>query len=405
MLNRYLIVTIIGICSHYSLFMYQYVTKCDTIYTIRQARRVSANRWELSAVTYFRLNAPARSRLFTVAAYSAAHFIVDFACAFFIFSALSSAPDWRLHLLMYNFCAFAMQMPLGVLADRVNRNALIASLGCLLIAAAYFAPGLPLMAVLAAGLGNGMFHIGAGIDVMNVSDGKAGALGVFVSPGAFGVYFGTILGKGGYVLAVPVLLALAASAGLIFVLSRNKGAEHRGNAPFSLEGAANPSTLIAACCFFLVVCLRSYAGLSFSFPWKSAGNWGVILVCAVVLGKTAGGFASDRFGAVRTTCVSLGAAAALFLFARTPAAGVAAMFLFNMTMPVTLWGMAARLFPGAKGFAFGLLTFALFAGYLPVYLGAAPPYGEAWPFALAGALSLALLWAGFAAAKHGKAKP
>ena len=38
-------------------------------------------------------------------------------------------------------------------------------------------------------------------------------------------------------------------------------------------------------------------------------------------------------------------------------------------MPLTLYG-AARLLPGAKGFAFGLLTFALFLGFLPVYAGA-----------------------------------
>ena len=47
---------------------------------------------------------------------------------------------------------------------------------------------------------------------------------------------------------------------------------------------------------------------------------------------------------------------------------LAAVFLFNMTMPLTLWA-AARLLPGAKGFSFGLLTFGLFLGFLPVCLG------------------------------------
>ena len=64
-----------------------------------------------------------------------------------------------------------------------------------------------------------------------------------------------------------------------------------------------------------------------------------------------------------------------------------------MTMPVTLWA-AARALPGAKGFAFGLLTFALFLGYLPAYLG--------WPslltgpaaYACAALLSLVILWFG-----------
>jgi FSR family fosmidomycin resistance protein-like MFS transporter len=48
--------------------------------------------------------------------------------------------------------------------------------------------------------------------------------------------------------------------------------------------------------------------------------------------------------------------------------------------------------PGAKGFTFGLLTFALFLGFLPSWLG--------WPglltgpvsYALVALVSLALLW-------------
>ena len=36
-----------------------------------------------------------------------------------------------------------------------------------------------------------------------------------------------------------------------------------------------------------------------------------------------------------------------------------------MTMPVTL-GALARLLPGVKGFAFGMLTLALFAGLVPI---------------------------------------
>ena len=59
----------------------------------------------------------------------------------------------------------------------------------------------------------------------------------------------------------------------------------------------------------------------------------------------------------------------LFWFADSPYAGVAAIFLFNMSMPMTLCALARRM-PGCKGFSFGLLTFALFLGFLPVGLGA-----------------------------------
>ncbi|MDR0324504.1 MAG: hypothetical protein LBI19_00225 [Oscillospiraceae bacterium] len=299
-----------------------------------------------------------------VTVYSAAHFFIDFACAFLMFRSITAAPDWALCILLYNFCAFALQMPLGILADKWSRNYITAAAGCIFVCAAYGLTAAPIIAAAAAGVGNAMFHIGGGIDVLNVSKGKSGALGVFVSPGALGVYFGTVLGKGDSPLAVPILLALLAAAGLIAALCR---AVPR-NAPFSLGGGniSRKILLAIALGLFLIVCLRSYVGLTLDFPWKSAGYWGTALLCATVLGKTAGGFIADRFGAVRVGFLALGLAAALFLFPSVPAAGVGAMLLLNVTMPVTLWGMV-KLFPNAKGFAFGLLTFALFIGFLPVY--------------------------------------
>ena len=58
---------------------------------------------------------------------------------------------------------------------------------------------------------------------------------------------------------------------------------------------------------------------------------------------------------VRYNHKSAGLAALLYFGAGIPVCGTLAVFLFNMTMPITLWA-AARLLPGAKGFAFGLLT-------------------------------------------------
>ena len=334
-----------------------------------------------------------RKQFFMVSTYAMAHFLVDFACAFLVFRAVSSSPDRYLGILLYNFCAFAAQMPIGVLADRIGRNYLFAILGCALTAAGYGFASIPLAAVIIIGLGNGLFHIGGGVDVLNISGERAAALGVFVSPGAFGVYFGTLLGRGIFLPASPVAVALIAAAALIFASRRIQGGEYPGNATFSLGGSTYPNAFLAVLCFFLVVCLRSYMGTVFDFPWKSSGHWGVVLVCAVVFGKIAGGFIADKFGAAKTTCVSLAIAALLFFILNVPTAGVLSFFLFNMTMPITLWAMA-RAFPGAKGFAFGLLSFGLFIGFLPVYLGVYLPYGASWPFSAAAIASLLLLWAG-----------
>ena len=316
-----------------------------------------------------------------------------------MFRFVAGTPDAWLGLLLYNFFAFAVQMPIGILADKINRNFLFACAGLLLVAITYGFPGLALFAAAVLGLGNGMFHIGGGLDVLNISDEKSAYLGIFVSPGAMGVYLGTVLGKSEGAYAGPLLFALAAAAFGILLLQRSKGGFRSGNAEFSLKGAGKGGVLAAAACLFLVVCLRSYVGMSLAFPWKSVGSWAIILVLAVVLGKTLGGFASDRFSAEKTAVFSLLAAALLFLFSGSPLPGLAAVLLFNMTMPITLRAIA-NIFPGAKGFSFGLLTFALFLGFLPIYMGVDLPPETWWIFALAAVLSLLLLMTGLRRARQ-----
>ena len=325
-----------------------------------------------------------------LALYSLSHFWVDLSCALLVFRAFRGEADWAVLLLAYNFCAFAMQMPLGALADRLDRNGVLAALGCVLVAGAYLLP-LPMEAVVAAGMGNALFHLGGGLDVLNGSEKRCAALGVFVSPGALGLSVGTLWGKGsGVPLAVgPAVLLLLANA--ILLLCRwTLGSLRSGNAPYDTAAPAGRWPVVP---LFLVVVLRSYMGMHQSFPWKGTGAWALALTAALVLGKCAGGFLADRIGAIRASNLSLGLAAALYLLSALPLPGTLAVFLFNMTMPITLWAVA-RAMPGAKGFTFGLLTFALFLGALPLWLGWPNLLGG--PAACAGVslVSLGLLWLG-----------
>lgn len=323
-----------------------------------------------------------------LALYSLAHFWVDLSCAFLAFRALHRGADFALCLLLYNFCAFALQMPLGLLADKLDRNGAVAAAGCALTALAYL-PLPSLAAAVTAGLGNALFHLGGGLDVLNGSEKRAWALGIFVSPGALGLYIGTAWGRG----ASPALwlgpLGLLLLAGAILWLCRRSfGSLRSGNAPVDLNAAGGYGRFVP---LFLVVVLRSYMGMNQSFAWKGTGQWALVLTLALVLGKTAGGFAMDCLGPRSASVWSLLLAAGLYLVSCWPPAGVLAVFLFNMTMPVTLWAVA-RVMPGAKGFTFGLLTFALFLGYLPSYLGWPSLLAGPWAYAAVSLLSLALLW-------------
>ena len=70
-----------------------------------------------------------KSRL---ALYGLAHFWVDLSCAALLLGTLSGEGDFQRQLLVYNFCAFALQMPLGVLADWWGRPAALGAAGCVL---------------------------------------------------------------------------------------------------------------------------------------------------------------------------------------------------------------------------------------------------------------------------------
>jgi FSR family fosmidomycin resistance protein-like MFS transporter len=265
-----------------------------------------------------------------VAVYALTHFLVDFACAFLIFRSFDSSENLYISFLIYNFCAFALQMPLGLLADKFNKNALCAVCGCILVASAFGFTAIPAASAVLAGVGNGLFHVGGGIDVLNASHGKAGALGVFVSPGALGIFLGKLLGKQSVVPEILVIPVVLAASTLILLLRFKKGKSFAsGNAPLAFGRAGAPVALAAAACLFLVVCMRSYVGMTLSFPWKGEWYWSWVLVFAVVLGKTAGGFLADRFGATGTSVVSLALSAALFLLPDIPLAGVAALFLYD----------------------------------------------------------------------------
>lgn len=323
----------------------------------------------------------------TLAVCSAAHFLVDFSCAFLLFHRFQGGLGWAELLVAYNLCAFAVQMPLGVLADRWNRDLVLAAVGCGLVGAAYL--GLPAWpAAVLAGLGNAAFHVGAGLEVFNAAGRRAGPLGVFVSPGAMGLYAGTLLGKSELLPAPAPLMAMALAGACLLAVSRmsHSGWTTENPAPALPAGKGIALPLLA---LFAVVVLRSFVGMNLAFPWRGEDAWALVLTCALALGKAAGGFLADRFGAENTAAVSLALCAIFLLAGNSPLCGVAAVLLFNMTMPLTLWA-AALLLPSARGFAFGLLTFGLFLGFLPSYFG--PPglgnlSAAAWSLA-----SLAILY-------------
>ena len=159
-------------------------------------------------------------------------------------------------------------------------------------------------------------------------------------------------------------------------------------------------TILTAAALFAVVCIRSCGGCAFVFPWKTGTAQAVMLTLALSGGKAMGGVLADRFGSERVSAVSLAMSAVLFAFYNQPVCGTLAVFLFNMTMPITL-AAVGKIMPDRLGLGFGLLTFGLFLGALPAIFGSS----AVLPMPLAGIgaslLSAFLLLPGQKGAKYG----
>ncbi len=350
--------------------------------------------------------------------YSVLHLLVDGVCALAMFGYFLSWEDGRFYLLIYNFCAFALQMPMGALLDilcagrqeKARRWPLIAALAGVLctIVGAVTHP-----AVL--GFGNALFHVGGGVGTIEEDrqrQWQGRGLGVFVAPGALGLYLGTLLAKGGAAKAgLGAACVLMAGLCAVWIYRQRRGragaAEYGGQRPLTeresgicISHGGFSAFRLAVCCFAVVI-LRSYIGMTVQFPWKTTVVSGLIAALAVVCGKAAGGFLAAQYGYRRIAGISLSAAAVCFQFSDMLPMGAAALFLFNMTMPVTLYLVIDR-FPQMPGFTFGLLTFALFLGFLPVYFGIPPAAGGVMTGKLGSVLSLVLLAAGTAkGGRHG----
>lgn len=331
------------------------------------------------------------------APYAILHFLVDGLCAFAMFGTFSVRENWYLNVLLYNFCAFALQMPMGVVLDTLSRRKCerkyepsfgFAAVGVMLTCLGAVTHPVIL------GIGNALFHLGGGVGTIH-EDGAKGwkgrGLGVFVAPGALGLYLGTLLAKGEVIRMLPVLIVI----GLVAVcclgwccylmLSQKKMPATMAQANIEKDGLL----LLLGC--LVVVILRSYIGMAVGFSWKTTVLAGMIAVLAVVFGKVAGGFAAAGEGIRRTVVISLLLAAVCYMLSENMLAGILALFLFNMTMPITLYLLVQKL-KGLAGFSFGLLTFGLFIGFLPTYLGMELLVDDRVLGAVGSLLSLVILW-------------
>lgn len=320
----------------------------------------------------------------TTFAFALCHFVVDFACVSTMLCAVNrvlgesgqdSLEFVALSILLYDIVAFTLQLPVGIVLDKLDKNSYAALLSYALVGAGVLISLFPVallewLAVLLLAVGNALFHSAGGLIVLNISQKHAGPSGIFIATGAIGVFLGTQsaqMERLQIAFSLLVLLFLCALITLV-VQKVNKKYWNVHNVAFDIPKFSS-NTLLAIALLTLVVALRSYAGMVMAFPWKSQMLLLVLSILGVFAGKALGGMVADRIGFRTTAIFSLIAAATLFAPSwEVPVMGLLGVFFFNFTMSITLASLA-NILPNAKGTAFGLASFSLAVGALPALLG------------------------------------
>lgn len=309
--------------------------------------------------------------------YSLGHLLVDGACCLVMLVSVSTGKselvNVSLAIVIYNTIAFAIQPFFGFLSDKIGRTNLIASAGCILVGGSAALLHLPFAAAVTAGLGNAMYHIGGGAYSLNMNRKKAAYPGIFVAPGAIGLFLGAYLAN--HVEIKPFLIILPMILLAIGVLPiphiTCEAVNNTGKQNKAFPGL--PLLLL-----LLVILLRSVIGSVGDFPWKNTNTAALILTLTIALGKACGGILSDWLGRRKTTVIALLLSTPLLAFCEAGVlTSLAGVFLFNLTMAVTVTEVADRL-QGYSGFAFGLTTLALILGTYFIYMGWKDFFAQPW---------------------------
>lgn len=295
--------------------------------------------------------------------YSTAHLLVDAACAFLLLGIFNFSDQTILALLLYNGLAFVLQAPFGYLIDKSVNPKIAAIAGLLLVASASLFWDKAFFAITIMGIGNALFHVGGGSQVLAIKKKTATYAGLFVAPGAIGLAIGTRLAVSQVsfgLIFFPIILVVM---GVLLIFINKPDFERK-------KERINSNHLFVFIAFLILITIvvRSLVGMAIAFPWKENIYLGLLLTASVFLGKFLGGVLTDRLGPIKTGMTGLLIAAPLLAYCQEiPILAIIGIIMFNFTMPVTLIALL-NIMPDKKGLTFGLSTTALFLGALPVIL-------------------------------------
>jgi MFS transporter, FSR family, fosmidomycin resistance protein len=304
----------------------------------------------------------------TVWCYSLAHGLVDFASTLVVYNAAivhGLAPTKAVALIiMYDLLAFAVQPLVGFVIDYTKgaRIAMLAGIMLTLTGVVCMRAN-ALTGIAVVGIGNALFHLGTGAQILGRYPNTASTTGIFVGPGALGLSIGFWFGSCGFFPLWSLAIGLTAACIGLASLPALKPIP----APTKRTSYQVKSRPIVLLLLLAAIVIRGFVGRTGFADLPSDAFVIIGLGAAACIGKMAGGRMADRFGWGHTAITVLVLASIGIVFVRNNiGVAFATMILFQMTMPITLVATSAAL-PGKPAFAFGLSCLALVCGTLPAF--------------------------------------
>jgi len=298
--------------------------------------------------------------------YAIAHFLIDTTCAGVLLSQYNNLINinaFVLALIIYNVLAFGSQPIFGAITDKYKNPVFMAILGSLIVASSAFMMNNLFLSAIVAGVGNAIFHIGGGVINLRMANGRATIPGLFVAPGAIGIFIGGYLGKNNIFNPYLFLVLLLISCILMYFL--NEPSEFKKK----IFSCKTSHFYVMASLILFSILMRAFIGKGIYVDWKLNLHYGALLTGCVFMGKALGGIISDYIGWKKVAIGGLLISAPMLsFFIENPVIFCFGVLFFNMTMPVTLIALA-NIMPNRHGLAFGLTTLSLIIGTLPALIG------------------------------------
>ena len=291
---------------------------------------------------------------------SISHLFVDMSTIYVTLNCIKNFDNMLLYIMIYNMFAFCLQLPIGLLTDYFKITKKIIFLSFLFIIFGTFFDN-AVFSILFVSIGNAMYHVGCGKEILERSKGKCGFSGIYVSTGAIGVFLSRILINKNINFIIIIRMIILILIFILYIIKNNFGFIENNNKNYE------KNFIKMAYLIFLLMITIFIRSLFSNFDIKFNSLFSIIMMLFTFLGKATGGIIADIFGKKITILISLILATICFLFYNNPYFIIFGVFLFNMSMPITLI-LVSDILNNYKGMAFGITTCMLFIGSINLYI-------------------------------------